>query len=987
MTAQDRFTSFLVFLSFIIACGDPAIEPEAVPSRPVAIAITPASTTLTYVGETTVFTATVTDQFGGHFPATITWTSDADSVFSVNSAGVVAAVSNGSGIVTASFQALSATADVTVVQTPTNAVVVSGGEQDGLPGSTLRHPVVVRVADRGGAPVPATAVRFMPAEGHGSAYPDSADTDSAGEVATLWTLGSILGPQILTASLAGVVRVRVTATSTLGSAINLLSGGRQRALPGVALQDPIVVRVLDTKGRPLPGARVLFVPNSGHGSVTADSVITDDAGEAAVIWTLGDTVGTQRLDVGISSGLGIQVTATALSGIGVCDRTLQVQHALLRATGQQDCADVTATLLAKVRSLRVYGVPHLYYDDFSGLAALDSLYLNDNDFWTLPASVFSDLRSLRYLRLVRNPSLIELPSNLLDGLSNLTHVMMTGAGLETLPESLFRDLHGLETLSISDNPIRELPSSLFTGLSKLRALHIVGRYDDPTAVPQHFGVHDSVTAPLSPFTPLEFAERQAGTFDSTLQRNRPSLASRHGHYGLLGDPLPVNLLSGLSSLERVSLGGWFAAIPQRAFTDLVALKSLTLSGPITDIAEGAFAGLDALHSLTIGAQLRAFPTQALSDLSGLDTLRFWSPLTNIDADAFVGLPSLQSLSLGGSDIRELPGGIFSRLGQLKFLNLSDHDHLTTIEPDALSGLVNMEYIQLFGTAVSSLPVGVFADLQKMRYLWLDNNALTNVPDGVFTSLRNLEQLALGEPMVRLSQEAFEDLPKLSFLWLYATRLTNLPLGVFSDLTSLKTLRLERYQRLAPIMFSEESFSGLASLRALRIFNMAGEIPTGLFGGLAELSTLDLLENSIRELPSSTFVGLRELQRLTLCRNPGADFPVRLELERTDAADLTAPGPATMIVRLPLGAPFDMDVEMAAYGATLSSSTATITKGSAASEQVVVTKNADHSGKVWVRFAADPAIPAVSCRLRQRADSNYPYVGLEMVLGDSMAIFD
>ena len=124
--------------------------------------------------------------------------------------------------------------------------------------------------------------------------------------------------------------------------------------------------------------------------------------------------------------------------------------------------------------------------------------------------------------------------------------------------------------------------------------------------------------------------------------------------------------------------------------------------------------------------------------------------------------------------------------------------------------------------------------------------------------------------------------------------------------------------------------------------------------------LYLLNNRIAELPAGTFVGLANLERLTLCHNPGADFPLLLELQRSDTTDLSAPGPATVKVQLAVGAPFDIGVEISARGATLSSSTATITKGTATSDGIVVTKNGNHSGVVWVSLSKVGKTPVQSC---------------------------
>lgn len=58
----------LVTLMVLAGCGE--TEPD--PPRAAAIAISPASAKLVSIGETATFTATVTDQYGDAFNATVT---------------------------------------------------------------------------------------------------------------------------------------------------------------------------------------------------------------------------------------------------------------------------------------------------------------------------------------------------------------------------------------------------------------------------------------------------------------------------------------------------------------------------------------------------------------------------------------------------------------------------------------------------------------------------------------------------------------------------------------------------------------------------------------------------------------------------------------------------------------------------------------------------------------------------------------------------
>ena len=185
--------------------------PEIEPSRPTAITVTPSTATLSALGETTTFRARITDQNGLSFPGVVTWSSSDLAVFTVSSGGVVTAVANGAGTLTASYEGISGTASVAVRQAPGAVTVVSGGGQEGQPAQVLAEPVVVRVDDAGGSPIEGVSVEFSTAAGHGEADPSMVATDSVGLAATSWTLGSEAGVQTLTASAADGVSVEVGA--------------------------------------------------------------------------------------------------------------------------------------------------------------------------------------------------------------------------------------------------------------------------------------------------------------------------------------------------------------------------------------------------------------------------------------------------------------------------------------------------------------------------------------------------------------------------------------------------------------------------------------------------------------------------------------------------------------------------------------------------------------------------------------------------------
>jgi len=79
--------------------------------------------------------------------------------------------------------------------------------------------------------------------------------------------------------------------------LDIVSGDAQQAVAGQELPQPLVVKVLDAKGKPVKGQIVNFRVVSGGGSVFAGAAVTNDDGMAQERWTLGKVVAdSQRVE-------------------------------------------------------------------------------------------------------------------------------------------------------------------------------------------------------------------------------------------------------------------------------------------------------------------------------------------------------------------------------------------------------------------------------------------------------------------------------------------------------------------------------------------------------------------------------------------------------------------------------------------------------------------------------------------------------------------
>lgn len=573
----------------------------------------------------------------------------------------------------------------------------------------------------------------------------------------------------------------------------------------------------------------------------------------------------------------------------------------------------------------------------------------NSDLSELPDDLFTGLSSLEALSLSSN-RLATLSSGLFAGLHNLTGLDLSGNRLESVPPDIYYGLSSLGRLNLSGNPIRAIPDGTFADLSRLKVLHLISRCDADAsaarssgAVSQHRDL-SAVSGGSRPDRDAFVLPAQSGQW-----RAEPAVP---GQVDDLGPSFPVNavqrcvdratslsagILSGLASLDTLTIGGWFDEIRSGAFSNLSSLRYLRLESPVVHLPDGALAKLASLESLTLRM-----------------------PLERLARSDFAGLGKLRSLTLDDTEVKVLPGDVFATLTNLRFIRLSGNDELRTLHGDTFRRLTNMEYIQLFLNGITSLPEGVFSGLRRMRYLWLDGNEIRLLPAQVFSDLTSLEQLAIGEDLTEWPPDALSDLSSLEFFWLY-----NGSVG------------------FSPVELPAGMFAGNRRLRNIWVQQKLRELPSGLFSGLSGLEGLRLNANQLSALPPGTFVGLTALTRLYLCYNPGTPFPLPLILKRTDADDLASPSPATMRVHLATGAPFDMSVAISAPDATLSQSVVTVAKGDSTSSAFAVTRKSDHSGTVVVSVAEVPETPPVSCNGPRRKDT---YLGLHVMLGDPITLF-
>ena len=275
-------------------------------------------------------------------------------------------------------------------------------------------------------------------------------------------------------------------------------------------------------------------------------------------------------------------------------------------------------------------------------------------------------------------------------------------------------------------------------------------------------------------------------------------------------------------------------------------------------------------------------------------------------------------------------------------------------------------LDLSANRLRTLPAGIFEGLHLSRELRLNNNQLAALSAGVFYGLTLNGSLDLSANQLRtLPASVFHGLTLVGSLELSANQLRTLPAGMLYGLTLSDGLDLSenQLQTLPAGMFQ-------GPMAALSLHhNQLTMLPAGVFAGL-QVQNLRLDHNQLRVLPAGVFDFLGStgsLDSLSLDHNPGAPFPLAVELERTDAVP-SAASPATLRLRLVEGAPLAITLPLLS-GGTLSSAMITLTAGATASEPFTVM----FAGITAVSPGVLPVLPDT-------------YSGLQLLGSDPLVLF-
>ena len=166
--------------------------------------------------------------------------------------------------------------------------------------------------------------------------------DGAGQVTAAGN-----GSGTLTASASGLSANASVTVEQRPAAIRVVSGDNQEALRGTMLPEPVVVRLEDRGGHGVAGVEIGFAPGAESGSVSVESVTSDDSGQGTTEWTLGNKFGAQTLIISVPGGIQNRARARATSDTPLPDLSVENMTLSRNDPTSLEVLDITATLANK----------------------------------------------------------------------------------------------------------------------------------------------------------------------------------------------------------------------------------------------------------------------------------------------------------------------------------------------------------------------------------------------------------------------------------------------------------------------------------------------------------------------------------------------------------------------------------------------------------------------------------------------------------------
>ncbi|KAI4501062.1 hypothetical protein M0802_003865 [Mischocyttarus mexicanus] len=299
-------------------------------------------------------------------------------------------------------------------------------------------------------------------------------------------------------------------------------------------------------------------------------------------------------------------------------------------------------------------------EHLNGIANVTELILSHNNLLNVSSDIFEDLRNLEKLDMSHN-NLTVLPRAIFDVTRYLKYIQLSKNAITTIEFRYFFSLDCAEHMDFGDNNLRDIHKHTFNLMDPLKILIIKANNLNNIDWGLFYTLILLETIDIS-YNNLLRIEQQIFYQNKDLRR----IFFHNNNISLI--TLPENLFLKLQKLEEVYLNNdGLLYLPERFFWNSPLLKCIHLENNlITYLRETTFKGLKHLEVLTLGNNL----------------------IEILPKKIFKGLRQLKILDLSMNSINSITKGVFEDLKSLTELNM-ENNRLKYIVPETLSPLRNL----------------------------------------------------------------------------------------------------------------------------------------------------------------------------------------------------------------------------------------------------------------------------------------------------------
>ncbi|XP_014245370.1 chaoptin [Cimex lectularius] len=529
---------------------------------------------------------------------------------------------------------------------------------------------------------------------------------------------------------------------------------------------------------------------------------------------------------------------------------------------------------------------------FEGLGnSLEYLELGGNRLQKVPRAI-STLTKLKYLYIPSNNLTVIQPDAFSSFSESLNALSLSRNKLEEIPKHALKKCNQLAHLNLGYNYIRDVAEADFLGWGhRLDTLLLMN--NRIVQIHEHTFHHTPHLRELSlSFNKITELHEKAFTDVSN------SLESLEISFSLYQEDFPEDSLRPMSSIVWMALdNNNFRTIKDTALSSFKHLRYLNLDGNrLCKLPFGLFNS--EIHRQLRDVRISYNHLQIIESnvFDGLEELQYivlaGNQISNIESYAFTNLPNKVSIFLSENRIANIGLKAFSSIHDFlkldlhcnelhefslaSFFNVTNADHPLSLNlsRNALMNLQTGDFVGGLFVSSVDLSYNVLSEVPKLffetigdvlRRIYLGYNHIWKLDESAFSSLQNLEALALEHNKIeKLRKRAFAGLPRLQILDLSHNHIEQLHMEQFKHLVNLRVMDLS-YNHLRSI--PRDAFQNTKLERIDLSNNQLVSVPSASLGEVGfTLRLLDVSHNQIEHLDSTVFPETPHLTTLNLCHN-------------------------------------------------------------------------------------------------------------------------